>query len=147
MATTDTRARILKQPDQRDLKTLIPWLAASNHHSPSSQSSRRTPDKTMSTSLVLATRRKNKTVRIGAASVFVVHVVIAVTVGVLLFRIVPRRALEGVTAAIFRAGGLLVIREAVREQRRYESTSALVAKKIGAHRQTRRHSVCRYLPG
>lgn len=93
------------------------------------------PDKTMFASLVLATRGKPVAVWIGAASAFCVHVLIAVTVGVLLFRIVPHRALEGVVAGIFFAGGVLAIREAVKERRREASTSELVAKEVGSHRQ------------
>ena len=93
------------------------------------------PDKTMFASLVLATRGKPVAVWIGAASAFLVHVVIAVTVGVALFRIVPHRALEGVIAAIFFAGGILAIREAMKERRRDALTQALVAKEVGSHRQ------------
>jgi putative Ca2+/H+ antiporter (TMEM165/GDT1 family) len=94
------------------------------------------PDKTMFASLVLATRGRPLAVWIGAASAFCVHVVIAVTVGVLLFRIVPHRALEGVVAAIFFVGGVLAIREAVREGRKVASTTALVAKELDSGRRT-----------
>src|ERR1700723_453913 len=43
------------------------------------------PDKTMFASLVLSTRGKPFSVWLGAAGAFVVHVVIAVTIGVALF--------------------------------------------------------------
>jgi putative Ca2+/H+ antiporter (TMEM165/GDT1 family) len=93
------------------------------------------PDKTMFASLVLATRGKPVAVWIGAAAAFLVHVVIAVTVGVVLFRIVPHRALEGVVAGIFFAGGVLALREAMKEQQKDASISALVTKEVGSHRQ------------
>ena len=50
------------------------------------------PDKTMFASLVLSTRGKPLSVWLGAAAAFAVHVVIAVTIGVALFRILPHRA-------------------------------------------------------
>jgi putative Ca2+/H+ antiporter (TMEM165/GDT1 family) len=92
------------------------------------------PDKTMFASLVLATRGKPVAVWVGAASAFLVHVVIAVTVGAVLFRLVPHRALEGVVAGIFFAGGMLAIRETVKEQRD-EGRSELVTKAASSHRQ------------
>jgi Ca2+/H+ antiporter, TMEM165/GDT1 family len=93
------------------------------------------PDKTMFASLVLATRGKPVAVWIGAASAFCVHVVIAVTVGVVLFRIVPHRALEGVVAGIFSTGGVLAIREARKEQQREARNEQLVTREVGSHRQ------------
>ena len=50
------------------------------------------PDKTMFASLVLASRGRPVAVWAGAAGAFVVHVVIAVTIGVGLFHLLPRRA-------------------------------------------------------
>jgi len=47
----------------------------------------------------------------------VVHVVIAVTIGVALFRLLPARALDGVVAAMFIAGAVLAFREGVHERR------------------------------
>ena len=64
------------------------------------------PDKTMFASLVMATRGRPLQVWIGAALAFVVHVVIAVTVGVALFSLLPHRALDAVVAAAFMAGSL-----------------------------------------
>jgi putative Ca2+/H+ antiporter (TMEM165/GDT1 family) len=50
------------------------------------------PDKTMFASLVMATRGRPFAVWIGATAAFAVHVVIAITVGVLLIVIFPHRA-------------------------------------------------------
>jgi len=52
------------------------------------------PDKTMFASLILATRGRPLSVWLGAASAFLVHVVIAVSVGVGLFEILPRRVVD-----------------------------------------------------
>ena len=47
------------------------------------------PDKTMFASLVMATRGRPFSVWLGAAAAFVVHVAIAVTIGVALFHLLP----------------------------------------------------------
>jgi putative Ca2+/H+ antiporter (TMEM165/GDT1 family) len=62
------------------------------------------PDKTMFASLVLATRGRPLAVWTGAAAAFVVHVAIATTVGVGLFHLLPRRAVDGIVAALFLFG-------------------------------------------
>jgi putative Ca2+/H+ antiporter (TMEM165/GDT1 family) len=62
------------------------------------------PDKTMFASLLLATRGRPAAVWAGAAAAFVVHVGIAVTVGVALFALLPRQAVDGVVAALFLFG-------------------------------------------
>ncbi len=62
------------------------------------------PDKTMFASLVLATRGRPFSVWLGATIAFTVHVVIAVTVGVALFHLVPHRAVSVVVAAMFFLG-------------------------------------------
>jgi putative Ca2+/H+ antiporter (TMEM165/GDT1 family) len=62
------------------------------------------PDKTMFASLVLASRGRPVAVWVGAATAFAVHVAIAVTVGVVLFHVVPHRALDAIVAALFFAG-------------------------------------------
>lgn len=59
------------------------------------------PDKTMFASLVMSARGRPLSVWIGAAGAFLVHVVIAVSIGVGLFRILPHRALDLVVAALF----------------------------------------------
>jgi Ca2+/H+ antiporter, TMEM165/GDT1 family len=62
------------------------------------------PDKTMFASLVMATRGRPFAVWIGATAAFAVHVVIAITVGVLLIVIFPHRAVEVAVALTFFAG-------------------------------------------
>jgi putative Ca2+/H+ antiporter (TMEM165/GDT1 family) len=69
------------------------------------------PDKTMFASLVLASRGHPRAVWLGAATAFLVHVVIATTVGVGLFHLLPHRLLEGVVAAMFLAGAIFALRE------------------------------------
>lgn len=59
------------------------------------------PDKTMFASLLLSTRGRPLQVWLGAAAAFALHVVIAVTVGVALFALVPRRYLDLVVACLF----------------------------------------------
>jgi Ca2+/H+ antiporter, TMEM165/GDT1 family len=78
------------------------------------------PDKTMFASLVMATRGKPFAVWLGAAAGFVVHVVIAVTVGVALFHLVPHRVLDGIVALMFLAGAVLALREASKAQQEEE---------------------------
>ena len=74
------------------------------------------PDKTMFASLVLSTRGKPLSVWIGAAAAFLLHVVIATTIGVALFHLVPHRVLDGIVAFMFLVGAVLAIREARKEQ-------------------------------
>jgi putative Ca2+/H+ antiporter (TMEM165/GDT1 family) len=74
------------------------------------------PDKTMFASLVMSTRGKPFAVWVGAAGAFVVHVVIATTIGVALFHLVPHRVLDGIVALLFLAGAVLAIREASKAQ-------------------------------
>jgi putative Ca2+/H+ antiporter (TMEM165/GDT1 family) len=74
------------------------------------------PDKTMFASLVLSTRGKPLSVWIGAAGAFLLHVVIATTIGVALFHLVPHRVLDGIVAFMFLVGAVLAIREARKEQ-------------------------------
>ncbi len=78
------------------------------------------PDKTMFASLVMSTRGKPFAVWIGAAAAFLVHVVIATTIGVALFHLIPHRALEAVVSFMFVVGGVLAIREARKEQQEEE---------------------------
>lgn len=94
------------------------------------------PDKTMFASLVLATRGKPMAVWFGAAGAFVVHVVIAVTVGVVLFRVVPHRTIEGLVAGIFFCGALLALREVARERRGQDGRKRLIETEVASRRQT-----------
>jgi len=84
------------------------------------------PDKTMFASLVLSTRGKPLAVWLGAAAAFLLHVVIATTIGVALFHLVPHRVLEGVVAFMFVVGALLALVEARKEK----EEEALVEKEV-----------------
>jgi len=65
------------------------------------------PDKTMFASLVLSSRGRPLGVWIGAATAFLVHVVIAVTIGVAIFNLLPHRVVDLVVAALFGIGATL----------------------------------------
>ena len=89
------------------------------------------PDKTMFASLVMSTKGRPGIVWLGAAAAFAVHVVIATTVGVALFHLLPHRALEALVAVMFLAGAALALREAVKERDEEE----LVAREVASHRR------------
>jgi putative Ca2+/H+ antiporter (TMEM165/GDT1 family) len=74
------------------------------------------PDKTMFASLVMATRGRPRQVWLGAAAAFTLHVVIAVTVGVALFAVLPKRGVDGFVAAMFLAGAAYAWRESARPE-------------------------------
>lgn len=93
------------------------------------------PDKTMFASLVLSTRGRPLLVWAGAAAAFVVHAVIAVGVGVALFRLLPHRVLEALVAVMFLAGAALAIRAALRE-RHHDRAGQLAVQEARAHGQT-----------
>ena len=89
------------------------------------------PDKTMFASLVLSTRGKPFSVWLGAAGGFLLHVVIAVTIGVALFRILPHRVLDAVVAVMFLVGAGLAFREAGHE----EHDEEIVEREAGTRRR------------
>jgi putative Ca2+/H+ antiporter (TMEM165/GDT1 family) len=89
------------------------------------------PDKTMFASLVMSTRGRPALVWLGAATAFAVHVVIAVTIGVALFHLLPHQVLDAVVAGMFLVGAALALREAVKERQEEE----LVAKEVASHRR------------
>jgi Ca2+/H+ antiporter, TMEM165/GDT1 family len=89
------------------------------------------PDKTMFASLVMSTRGRPAVVWLGAAAAFAIHVVIATTIGVALFHLLPHRALEVFVAVMFLAGALLAVREAVKARQ----TDELVAREVASHRK------------
>jgi Ca2+/H+ antiporter, TMEM165/GDT1 family len=70
------------------------------------------PDKTMFASLVMSTRGQPRSVWLGAAMAFTVHVVIAVTIGVALFHLLPHRVVSGIVAGMFLVGAGLALNEA-----------------------------------
>jgi Ca2+/H+ antiporter, TMEM165/GDT1 family len=86
------------------------------------------PDKTMFASLLMATRGRPLQVWLGAAGAFVVHVAIATTIGVAVFRLLPHRALDGVVAAVFLASALFAWREGTK------SEETLVKREIASYR-------------
>ena len=69
------------------------------------------PDKTMLASVVMSTRGKPLSVWLGAAAAFLLHVVIATTIGVALFRVLPPRVLDAVVAVMFLVGAVFAWRE------------------------------------
>ncbi len=68
------------------------------------------PDKTLVATLVLSTRYRRGPVLLGVAAAFAVQCIIAVTAGGVL-RLLPDRVLEGVVAALFATGAVLLLRE------------------------------------
>ena len=89
------------------------------------------PDKTMFASLVMASRGHPFSVWLGAAGAFAVHVAIAVTIGVAIFRILPTRAVEALVTVLFLAGAFLAFREASSD----EDQTALVEREASSHRR------------
>jgi Ca2+/H+ antiporter, TMEM165/GDT1 family len=85
------------------------------------------PDKTMMASLVMATRGKPLFVWVGAAAAFFVHVVIATTIGVALFRVLPPRVLDGLVAAMFMAGAIYALREGNKNE------EELIDREVASH--------------
>jgi putative Ca2+/H+ antiporter (TMEM165/GDT1 family) len=92
------------------------------------------PDKTMFASLVMSTRGRPFAVWLGAAAAFVVHVVIATTVGTVLFHLLTARTVDAVVAVIFLAGAGLAAFDAVREHRRKNDPEALEVPTPRPHR-------------
>ncbi len=89
------------------------------------------PDKTMFASLVLSTRGRPFVVWLGCAAAFAVHVVIAVTVGVALFHVLPKRGLDAFVAAMFVVGAVLALSEARKERQNEE----IVEREVASHRR------------
>lgn len=81
----------------------------------------------MFASLVLASKGRPSSVWLGAAAAFLVHVVIAITVGVGLFHLLPHRAVVGVVAVLFLIGAVLAFRE------RTKTNEKLVQEEVAAH--------------
>ncbi len=88
------------------------------------------PDKTMFSSLVLSSRGKPLSVWAGAAGAFFVHVVIAVTIGVGLFKLLPKTVLEVFVAILFFAGAAFAIRESVKDE------IELIETEVASHGRT-----------
>ncbi len=86
------------------------------------------PDKTMFASLVLATRGRPALVWLGAASAFLVHVVIATTIGAGLFHLLPHRAMDAVVAVMFLGGALYALLESARDE------EELIEREVATHK-------------
>ena len=89
------------------------------------------PDKTMFASLVMSTRGRPLAVWLGAAGAFAVHVVIATTIGVALFHLVPHRVLDAIVALMFLVGAGLAIREATKA----EKEEVLIEREVASGRR------------
>jgi Ca2+/H+ antiporter, TMEM165/GDT1 family len=87
------------------------------------------PDKTMFASLVMASRARPIAVWFGASAAFFVHVVIATTIGVGLFKLLPHRAVEVFVALLFALGAFFVFREANADE------TELIQKEEASHRR------------
>ena len=85
------------------------------------------PDKTMFASLILATRGRPLAVWMGASLAFAVHVVIAVSIGTLLFTLLPHRVVLGFAALLFLAGAAFAWRDRVASEERAGRRSAELA--------------------
>jgi putative Ca2+/H+ antiporter (TMEM165/GDT1 family) len=70
------------------------------------------PDKTLVASLVLSARFRPRPVLLGVAAAFAVQCSMAAAAGGVL-TLLPRRAVEGVVAALFAIGAVLLIRESL----------------------------------
>jgi putative Ca2+/H+ antiporter (TMEM165/GDT1 family) len=90
------------------------------------------PDKTMFASLVMSTRGRPLSVWLGAAGAFVVHVVIATTIGVALFHLLPHQVLDAFVALMFLAGAALALLEArkAREEEKLVEREALTGRRV-----------------
>jgi putative Ca2+/H+ antiporter (TMEM165/GDT1 family) len=89
------------------------------------------PDKTMFASLVLSTRGRPFLVWLGAAAAFALHVVIAVTIGVAIFHLLPHRAVQAIVAVMFFIGAVLALREARKERDEEE----LIEREVASHQR------------
>jgi putative Ca2+/H+ antiporter (TMEM165/GDT1 family) len=89
------------------------------------------PDKTMFASLLLASRGRPWAVWLGAAGAFLVHVVIATTIGVALFALLPSQVVDAGVALMFLGGAVYAFLEAGRRD-----ASGLVAREAATRRRS-----------
>jgi putative Ca2+/H+ antiporter (TMEM165/GDT1 family) len=89
------------------------------------------PDKTMFASLVLASRGRPLAVWTGAAGAFLLHVLIAVTIGVAVFHALPQRGVDAVVTLLFAVGAGFAFWEA----RGHEDEEELVDREAASHRR------------
>ena len=91
------------------------------------------PDKTFIAALVLSTRYRPLAVWIGVGLAFLVQTLIAVTVGQVVTYL-PHEAVQGVAAAIFAIGAVLLLREAPRADAEEADTEEEYAAKAAQPR-------------
>ncbi len=91
------------------------------------------PDKTMFASLYLSSRGRPAAVWLGAAGACLIHVVIAVTVGVALFHVLSQRAVDIVVAVLFAIGAVLAF-AATEEGEETEAEEFIDAARTRVHR-------------
>ena len=86
------------------------------------------PDKTMFANLVLATRGRPLLVWLGSAGAFLVHVVIATTVGAGLLHLLPHRVTQAAVAVMFLGGAVLALVENARTE------EELIEREVATHK-------------
>jgi len=91
------------------------------------------PDKTMFASLYLSSRGRPLSVWIGAACAFLIHVLIAVTIGEALFHLLSPRAIDIVVAVLFAVGAVLAFK-ATEEGEEAGAEEVIDATRTHAHR-------------
>ena len=88
------------------------------------------PDKSMFASLVMASRGHPFYVWLGSALAFLVHVVIAVSIGVSLFKILPQEVVDVVVAILFGVGAVVAFIAAFDAEEHQEE----IITEYGTHR-------------
>jgi putative Ca2+/H+ antiporter (TMEM165/GDT1 family) len=91
------------------------------------------PDKTMFASVVMSTKGKPLAVWIGASAAFIVHVIIAVTLGSLFVTLLPHRLVQAIVAVLFLVGAFFVFRGEDEEE---EAEAEAVVERESSHRRT-----------
>jgi putative Ca2+/H+ antiporter (TMEM165/GDT1 family) len=84
------------------------------------------PDKTMFASVVMSTKGRPLAVWLGASAAFVVHVIIAVTLGSLFVTFLPHRLVQAIVAVLFLAGAYFAFRD--EEEVEEQEAEAVVAR-------------------
>lgn len=98
------------------------------------------PDKSFIATLVLATRYPRMWVWFGATLAFAVQMVIAVAAGQVL-SLLPRTVVLGVTAALFAAGSVLLLRGGMQAREEEEAEEAEEEAEVSARAVSGRHGL------
>jgi Ca2+/H+ antiporter, TMEM165/GDT1 family len=91
------------------------------------------PDKTMFASVVMSTKGKPLAVWLGASAAFIVHVIIAVTLGSLFVTFLPHRLVQAIVAVLFLVGAFFAFRD---EEEEEEAEAEAVVARESSHRRT-----------